>query len=84
MNASCLEINDEEHEIPYEASAREHLDAEEVRRRDGAPVRLEEGLPGHRLSTEWSGLDTVRLEDALDGGPSDVQAQLLEGVARRV
>jgi hypothetical protein len=24
VNASCLEIDDEEHEIPYEPSAREH------------------------------------------------------------
>jgi hypothetical protein len=41
-------------------------------------VRLEKGLPGHRLSPERSRLDAVLSEDALDGGPSEVEAQILE------
>src|SRR5580698_8677817 len=45
VNASGLEVDDERHEVAYEAAAGEHLDTEEVRRGDGTPVRLEKGLP---------------------------------------
>jgi hypothetical protein len=43
---------------------------------------LEKGLPGHRLSPERRGLDAVLGEDALDGGPSEVEAQVLESAAK--
>src|SRR5580700_7900556 len=59
VNAPGLEVDDEQHEVAYEAPAREHLRAEEVRRGDGAPMRLEKGLPGHRPSSARSGLDAV-------------------------
>ncbi|HTB73199.1 MAG TPA: hypothetical protein VK762_08135, partial [Polyangiaceae bacterium] len=78
VNASGLEADDEQHEAP----AREHLRAEEVRCGDGTPVRFEKGLPGHRLSSEGSGLDAVLGEDALDGRPSEVEAQVLECTAK--
>src|SRR5580698_726130 len=44
VNASRLEVDDEQHEIPYEAPTREHLHAEEIRGSDGTPVRLEKCL----------------------------------------
>ena len=82
VNASGLEVDDEQHEVAYEAPSREHLHAEEVRRGDGTPVRLEKGLPRHRPSPERSGLDAVLGEDALDGRPSEVEAQVLECTAK--
>src|ERR1019366_5449828 len=82
VNASCLEVDGEQHEVAYEAPAREHLRAEEVRRGDGPPVRLEKGLPGHRPSPERSGLDAMLGEDALYGGPSKVEAEVLECAAK--
>src|ERR1700723_2160086 len=45
VNASGLEVDDERHEVAHETPARERLDAEEVRRSNGTPVRLEKGLP---------------------------------------
>jgi hypothetical protein len=45
VNASGLEIDDEQHKVAHEAPASEHLDAEEVGGRDSAPMGLEEGLP---------------------------------------
>jgi hypothetical protein len=68
VNASRLEVDDEQHQVAHQASAREHLHAEKVRGRDGAPVRLEEGLPRHRPPSERSRFDAVLLEDSLDGG----------------
>lgn len=82
VNASRTEVDDEQHEVANEAPASEHLHAEEVRGGDDAPMGLEERLPGHRLSPERSRLDAVLLEDALDGGPSKVDAQVLECAAK--
>jgi hypothetical protein len=82
VNASGLEVDDEQHEVAYEAPAREHLHAEEVRRSDGTPVRLEKRLPRHRPSPERSWLDAMLREDALNGGPSKVEAQVLECPAK--
>src|SRR5580704_10612997 len=76
VNASCLEVDDEQHKVAYETPAREYLHAEEVRRGDGTPVRLEKRLPCHGLSPQRSGLNAVLSEDALDGGPSEVEAQV--------
>jgi hypothetical protein len=50
--------------------------------RDGPPVRLEKSLPGHRLSPERSALDALLGEDALDGGPSEVEARVFECAAK--
>src|ERR1700738_392541 len=58
------------------------LDAEEVRRGDSAPVRLEECLAGHRFSPQGSRLDAPLLENALGGAASEVQAEVLEGAAK--
>ncbi len=82
VNTSGLEVDDEQHEVAHEPSACEHLHAEEVRRGDGTPVRLEKGLPRHRPSPERSGLDAVLGEDALDGRPSEVEAEVLERAAK--
>ncbi len=59
VNASGLEVDDEQHEIAHQAAAREHLHAEEVRGRDGPPVRLEERLPRHRAPSKGSRFDAV-------------------------
>jgi len=82
VNASGLEVDDEQHEVAYEPSAREHLHAEEVGCGDGTPVRPEKRLPRHRPSPERSGLDAVLGEDALDGGPSEFEAEVLECTAK--
>ncbi len=58
------------------------LHAEEIRCGDGTPVRLEKGLPRHRLSPARSGLDAVLGEDALDGRPSEVEADVFERTAK--
>jgi hypothetical protein len=63
-------------------SASEHLHAEEIRGGDGAPMGLEESLPGHRLSPEGSRLDAVLLGDALEGRASGVEAEVLERAAK--
>jgi hypothetical protein len=82
VNASGLDVDDEQDQVAYEAPASEHLHAEEVRRGDGPPVRLEKGLPRHRLSPERSGLDAVLGEDALDSGLSEVEAEVFECAAK--
>src|SRR5260221_14717140 len=56
----------------------EHLNAEEVRRGDRAPVGLQECLPWHRLSPQRRGLDAVPLEDVLNGGAPEVEAEVLK------
>ncbi len=55
MNAPGLEVDDEQYEVPYEPAAGDDLHAEEVRGGDGTPMRLEKGLPGHRLSRSGAG-----------------------------
>ena len=45
LNPASLEIDNEEHEIPDQACPREHLDAEEIRGRDGFPMGLQKGRP---------------------------------------
>ncbi len=82
VNASRFEVDDEEHEVAHEAPACEHLDGEEVRRGDGAPMGFEESLPGHRLATERRRLDAVRPEDALDGGAPKAEAQVAQCAAK--
>jgi hypothetical protein len=48
VNASGLEVDDEQHQVAHQAAACEHLDAEKVRGRDGPPAGLEERFPRHR------------------------------------
>ena len=46
MNAPALEVDDEEHEVAHEASARENLHAEEVRGGDARTVGHRDDFPG--------------------------------------
>jgi hypothetical protein len=82
VNVPRLQVDDEEHEVVDEATDGERLDAEEVGRGDGAPVRLQERLPRQGLAPQGSGLDAVLGEDALDGGASEVDANVLERAAK--
>jgi hypothetical protein len=41
-------------------------------------MRFEEGLPGHRPSPQGGGLDAVLLENALYGGASEIESEVVE------
>src|SRR6266702_1500209 len=53
-------------EVADQATEREHLDGEEVRRRDRAQMGLQEGGPWHPTAAQGRGFETVLAEDALD------------------
>src|ERR1700674_4588696 len=52
LDAPRLDVDDEENEIADQATEREHLDGEEVRRRDRAQMGLQEGGPRHPTRSE--------------------------------
>jgi hypothetical protein len=62
--------------------ASEHLDAEEVRGCNRAPVGLQKRLPRHRFSSQRSGFEAVFLEQTLNRRTSKVQPQVAEHSAR--
>ena len=64
---------------PNEASPRDGFDREEVRRRDRAPLRLQEGLPAHRPLS--GGIDSVLGQDALDRVSPDGESEIREGTS---
>src|SRR6266542_4360724 len=66
LDASRLDVDDEENEVADQATEREHLDGEEVRRRDRAQMGLQEGGPWHPTAAQGRGFETVLAEDALD------------------
>ncbi len=55
-----------ENEVADQATEREHLDGEEVRRRDRAQMGLQEGGPRHPTAAQGRGFETVLDKDALD------------------
>jgi len=81
-NAPRLQVDDEEHEMSREPLKREHLNGEEVRGGDGAPMGLQKGLPGQSLPSTGSRLESVLGEDALNGGASEEEAEILERTAK--
>ena len=66
VNSTCLQVDDEEHQVTHEASDGGDLDAEEVRGGDGTPMRLQKRFPRHGPSAHGRGLDAVVLENALN------------------
>src|SRR6266568_1876740 len=66
LDAPRLDVDDEENEVADQATEREHLDGEEVRRRDRAQMGLQEGGPWHPTAAQGRGFETVLAEDALD------------------
>jgi hypothetical protein len=67
MHTAGLEVDDEPDDVADETAEREGLDGEEVGRRDHAEVRLEEGLPRHRLAAFGSGIVGGRIEPRKTG-----------------
>lgn len=45
LDAARLRLADEQDVVAYQAGKREHLDGEEIIRRDGIPVRAQESPP---------------------------------------
>ena len=78
LDSTSLEVDDEEHEVANQAYPCQHLDAEEVRCRDGSPMRLQEGLPGHRSSAKRSRIQPIIKENSLDCISPDLVAQIVE------
>ena len=78
LNSARLEVDDKEHEISDQASPREHLDAEEIRGRDGTPMGLQKGLPRHTLLPERGGVEPVFQKDSLDRVAADFVTQVVE------
>ena len=74
--ASRLELDREKDEVAHQAAARQHLDAEEVRCRNGIPVNLEERPSRQGPTPNRCWLDAVPLEDAPDGRPTQVKAEV--------
>src|SRR6266568_9450117 len=66
LDAPRLDVDDEANEVADQATEREHLDGEEVRRRDRAQMGLQEGGPWHPTAAQGRGFETVLAEDALD------------------
>src|SRR5262249_6035283 len=82
VDASGFELDDEHHEVAYERADGQRLDGEEIRRRNLAPMRPEERLPGHGFASDRSGLDAMFLESSLDGGPPKVKTEVVQCTAQ--
>src|SRR5262245_1634395 len=61
-----LEAHHEEDEGPDQSAYGQHLDGEEVRRRQTVPMSGQERLPGRLRTARGGGLDAVVLKDSLD------------------
>ncbi len=85
LDSTSLEVDDEEHEVPNQASPRQHLGAEEIGCRYGSPVSLQEGLPRHRSCSKRGGIQPIIKEDSLDrvAAAKSLCDEALAGSARR-
>ena len=63
-------------------SGKNHLDGEEVHPGDHSQVRFGEGRPRILSFSLRRWLDAVLGQDTLDGGPADVVAHVVQGVAQ--
>jgi hypothetical protein len=64
MNASGLEVDHEQHQVAHKTDRGSELDAEEGRRGDRAPVRLQERLLWHGLSPHGRGAGSRTLDQS--------------------
>src|SRR6185436_12080346 len=76
VDAARFEVDHEQHEVADETGEREDLDGEEVGRCDHAEVRIEEGLPRHRLAALGRWCKSMISEDALDRVSSKLVTEL--------
>src|SRR6185436_20220916 len=82
VDAARFEVDHEQHDVADEAREREDLDGEEVGRCDHAEVRLEEGLPRHRLAALGRCCKSMVGEDALDRVSSKLVTEVAERAAK--
>ncbi len=73
LDAAGLKIHDEEDQVTDEPCASQDLDGEEVGRGDGAPMGLQEGVPGS--GALGRGIDAIVFEYASNGAASDLVAE---------
>src|SRR6266542_2200355 len=80
LDAPRLDVDDEEDEVAGQASERQRLDGEEVRRRDRAEMGLQEGSPGYPTAARGRGFETVIEEDAFDRVSGEDVSKVAQGV----
>jgi len=78
LDRAGLQIDDEQHEVANQAFGGEHINAEEIRRGDRAPMRLEERLPARLFVALGSGIGPVLEKDPLDRASRDLVSQVLQ------
>jgi hypothetical protein len=81
MNAPGLQIDDEQHRVPHEATNRQRLDGEEVGRSDGSPMGSEKARPRIPLAALRRRLDALVVENALDGASPQLVAEVVQSAA---
>ena len=76
-----LQVDHEKDEIPPETRQREHLDREQIARRQAVPVRLQKRLPRHAPSTLGRRVNPVVVQDPLHRGPGELVPEVRERAA---
>src|SRR5207244_8206503 len=76
-----FEGDDEKDVITDDAGPGEHLNGEEICSGDGAPLRLEKGVPGAACPSLGRRLDACIAENGLDGASSQLMAEVVESAA---
>ena len=81
LYGSGLQVDHEQNEVARQTSRRQELHAEEIRRGDRTPVRLQERRPRQLLSALGSGLEPAIQEDSLDRASTDFASQVVQRAA---
>ena len=63
-------------EVANQPTGGQHFHCEEIRRRYGSPMRVQERAPGYSLASLRGGFDTVLHDDALHRVSANVMAQV--------
>ena len=81
LDAARLEVDNEKHEVANQPAGGQHLNREEVGRRDRSPMSFQKRSPWDSLAALRCRLDSVLREDALHRVSPDVVAQVTKSAA---